>query len=412
MDNIPPIAARSRRIETAVALGVPDRVPFMPTFQNFYALGYDITVYEAMKNLKSVIPAMEKLLAQYSPDLLYAPGFFPIDVMERAGAKNLRWPGEYWKLPLNTPYQYVDVSFIEDDADWELFVSDPTAFLLKRVLPGRYKALEGLSLLNVHALCSQAPLGFGGLSIAPPLRQALQSLLEIGDLTAKALGEMTEIAMHAVKLGYPVWGNFCVMSPFDEFCDCIRGIVPSLMDMKTDPERFDLAIERWGDVVIPAAVEQGKMMHAGYCFIPLHCGVDSFMSTADYEAHYWPPLKRLMLAMIENGITPIALCEGSYHSRLEVLTDIPKGKVIYGFEEVDMKRAKDIVGKVACISGNFPTQHLISGSRERVVDETKRMLDICAPGGGYIMANSLALDNADHELVQAWYETTVSYGKY
>ncbi len=411
-EQIPSIAIRNNRIQTAVRREKPDRVPFMPTFQNFYALGYDTTIYEAMKDLKSVIPAMEKLLEQYDPDLLYVPGFFPIDVMERAGAKNLRWPGEYWGLPLNTPYQYVDASFIEDDEDWDRFINDPTAFLLQKVLPGRYQALEGLSLLNVHAMCSQAPLGFGPLGMIPPLRQSLQSLLEIADISAKAMADMTAIAMRGVELGYPIWGNFCVMSPFDEFADCVRGIVPSLMDLLSDPERFDLAVERWGDVTIPAAIGQGKMMHAQYCFVPLHCGVDSFMSTETYEKHYWPPLKRLISALIGAGFTPIVLCEGSYHSRLEVLCDVPKDKVIYGFEDVDMKRAKDIVGKVACIAGNYPTQHLISGSIERVIDETKRMIDVCAPGGGYIMSNSLAVDNADHRLVEAWYETTIGYGKY
>jgi hypothetical protein len=406
-----PMQARSARVQDAVLLKKPDRVPFIPTVQNFYALGYDITIYEAMKNLKSIIPALEKFASQYSPDLFYLPSLFPIDVMERAGAKNLRWPGPYWGLPDNTPYQYIDQSFIEDDDDWERFMTDPTAFLIRKVLPGRYEAFEGLGVLDIHGLCAQAPLSLAGAAL-PPVMTALQNLLESAQLAYKAIGEMTEIAMHVVNMGYPTWSNFVPMSPFDEFADLIRGIMPTMMDMLTDPERLDEAVTRWGDVTIPSYITRAKIMHAKYAMIPLHCGVDEFMSVENYNKYYWPHLKRLLMALIGADITPIVLCEGKYYTRLETLTDVPKGKVVYVFEQTDMKRAKEIVGHVACIAGGFPTQYLISGSTERAVDETKRLIDICAPGGGYIMSNSLALDNIDHKLMEAWYETTVTYGKY
>ena len=410
-ENIPPIAVRNTRIQKAVQLDTPDRVPFMPSIQNFYALGYSITVYDAMKNLKSIIPAMETLLKQYDPDLLYVPGFFPIEVMEAAGAKNLRWPGEYWGLPLNTPYQYVDKSFIEDDADWDRFIKDPTSFLIQKVLPGRYKAFEGLGMLNIHALCSQAPLSLAGAGL-PPVAEALRNLVGAAELTVKAIGDMTEIAMRAINLGYPIWGNLAALTPFDEFADCIRGMMPALMDLHDDPERLNEALLRWGDMTIPAYISQAMAMHSQYAMIPLHCGVDEFMSIENYDKYYWPHLKRLIMAFLEIGVTPIVMCEGKYYTRLETLTDVPKGKVIYLFEQVDMKRVKSVLGGVACIAGNMPTQYLISGSTERVVSETKRLIDICAPGGGYIMSNSLALDNADHRLMSAWHETTVSFGKY
>ena len=410
-DVLPPIAVRNARVQAAVSLDKYDRVPFMPSIQNFYALGYDITIYEAMKDLKSIIPAMEKFLKQYDPDLLYAPGFFPIDVMEAAGAKNLRWPGDYWGLPRNTPYQYVDKSFIEDDADWDRFIDDPTAFLIKKVLPGRYNAFEGLSMLNAHALCSQAPLSLAAAAL-PPVREALLNLVNAAELTARAIGEMTDIAMRAIDLGYPIWGNLAAISPFDEFADCIRGMMPALMDLHDDPERLNEALIRWGDVTIPSYTGQALAMRSEYAMIPLHCGVDEFMSVENYNEYYWPHLKRLIMAFLEIGVTPIVMCEGKYNTRLETLTDIPVGKVVYLFEQVDMGRAKEVLGRVACIAGNMPTQYLISGTTERVVNETKRLIDACAPGGGYIMSNSLALDNADHRLMEAWYETTVSYGNY
>lgn len=105
-------------------------------------------------------------------------------------------------------------------------------------------------------------------------------------------------------------------------------------------------------------------------------------------------------------------CEGKYNSRLEVISDVPKGKVIYMFEEVDIVRAKKIVGQSACICGNLPTSLLAYGKKEKVINETKRLIDQCAGGGGFIMDCSIVLDDAKRENMEAWAETTRLYGKY
>lgn len=409
--SIPPIALRNNRIQTAVKLGTPDRVPFMPMLGNIYALGYDVTIYDAMKDIRTVKSAMEKLLVQYDPDLLFAPVFFPIDVMEAAGSTNMRWPGSRHNLPLNTPYQFIDESFIQDDDDYTAFLKDPSQFMLNKILPRRYKELSGLSLLNVYGLCGLTSLSLAGAGI-PPLVQALETLIKSARLAFDHIGGMTELAMHAVELGYPVFGNSVPLNPFDEFADCYRGLLATVTDLHDDPERVNEAVTRLADATIPFYVEQAKMMHAPYSMIPLHSGSDQFMSPDNYAKYYWPPLKRLINALVDADITPILICEGNYDTRIEQLTDVPKGKVIYDFEKVDMKRAKKMLSGTACIAGNLQTASLILGSTEQVIRETRQLLDDCAPGGGYIMSNSIALDNADHNLLEAWHRTTLEYGKY
>ena len=48
----------------------------------------------------------------------------------------------------------------------------------------------------------------------------------------------------------------------------------------------------------------------------------------------------------------------------------------------------------------------------RMVEETKRMLDVCAPGGGFIMDCSIVMDHYNERNFDAWYETTLKYGNY
>jgi len=140
--------------------------------------------------------------------------------------------------------------------------------------------------------------------------------------------------------------------------------------------------------------------------------MDNFMSLENYKRFYWPGLKKLLNLLIDEGMTPIVMCEGKYQTRLEVLADVPKGKVIYFFEDVDLVKAKEILGGTACIAGGMPTEYLMYGDKQRVIDHTKRMIDLLAPGGGYIMSNSLALDQVKMENMEAWKDTVFSYGKY
>ncbi|MCL2492779.1 MAG: hypothetical protein FWF33_01905 [Clostridiales bacterium] len=402
---------RDARVKKAIRLEQADRVPFVPYMGSFYALRYDgVTMYEAMKDLTSMIPPMERFLEQYDPDLLYAPSFYPIDVMEQAGAKNLRWPGPYWDMPLDAPYQYLDECFLQDD-EWDEYLKDPTRFLLRKVLPKKYGAFEGLENLSIYALVAQAPVSLSAAA-APGVKEALENLLKIGETAANAAREKAKISLRAIELGYPVYATAVATSPFDEFADCIRGLMPTLMDLCENPLRLNEAVERWAEISIPAKVGQAEAMHAQYALVPLHCGLDEFMSPENYDKYYWPQLKRMLLALIAKDITPFVLCEGHYDTRLDTISDITPGKVIYLFEKVDMALAKQKLGKTACIAGNLDTSLLISGTVDEVVKATKKLIDTCAPGGGYLMSNSLAIDNARHDLIEAWRETTLAYGVY
>ena len=116
-------------------------------------------------------------------------------------------------------------------------------------------------------------------------------------------------------------------------------------------------------------------------------------------------------AIIDAGMVPYIYTEGKYNTRLECLKEVPKGKVIYHFEEVDMAEAKRVLGDTATISGGFPVYLLDYGTKEQVIDECKRLIDVCAPGGGFIFETSCGMDLAKRENVEAMVETVRTYGK-
>ena len=118
-------------------------------------------------------------------------------------------------------------------------------------------------------------------------------------------------------------------------------------------------------IAIEAPVAQCRQNGRKFVWIWLHKGGDEFMSVEQYTTFYWPTLRKMIVSLVENGLIPIVYCEGRYNTRLEVLGDVPRGKVVYDFEYVDMFKAKEILGNVACIAGNLPNSMLISGGPRR-----------------------------------------------
>ena len=63
-------------------------------------------------------------------------------------------------------------------------------------------------------------------------------------------------------------------------------------------------------------------------------------------------------------VTPYIYTEGPYNTRLKFLTDVPKGKVFYHFENVDMAEAKRVLGDTAAICGNLSISRMEFGKKE------------------------------------------------
>ena len=136
------------------------------------------------------------------------------------------------------------------------------------------------------------------------------------------------------------------------------------------------------------------------------------MSPEQYDRLYLKPLLKIVDELIDMGATPYLYTEGSYNSRLEALRALPVGKCIVHLESTDAKRAKELLGDIACLSGNLPITELEFSTKEKVIDHTKYLMDTLAPGGGYIFDCDGTVDNAKPENLEAMFETAVTYGKY
>ena len=137
------------------------------------------------------------------------------------------------------------------------------------------------------------------------------------------------------------------------------------------------------------------------------------MSRKQFEKFYWPTLKRYIDALIEEGIQVSLFAEGAYNKRLEYIGDFPKGWVSWMFDRTDMARAKKMIGDRCHISGNVPGSLVITGTPKEVKEYCRRLIEVCAPGGGYTLNGGCAVnETANPDNFKAFMEAAQEYGTY
>lgn len=80
--------------------------------------------------------------------------------------------------------------------------------------------------------------------------------------------------------------------------------------------------------------------------------------------------------------------------------------------QTDMANAKKIVGDTCCIAGNVPASVVITGTAKEVKEPCRKLIEICAPGGGYILGGGASATGAKAENVRAFMEAAEEYGVY
>jgi uroporphyrinogen-III decarboxylase len=240
----------------------------------------------------------------------------------------------------------------------------------------------------------------------------VQALLDAGQECAKWQAAVEEVSQAVREAGVPsIWGGLCG-APFDLIGDMMRGTRGIMTDMYRRPDKLLEAMERLTPIIIDEAIGLANASDSPVIFMPLHKGTGGFMSNEQFETFYWPTFKEVMLGLIDEGLVPLPFAEGDYMPRLEIIKDMPRGKVVWYFEEMDMARAKEVLGDNACIAGNLSVSMLYTGTPQEVKEGCRRLIETCAPGGGYILTASAGMNQGNPDNLRAMMEAAKEYGVY
>jgi hypothetical protein len=404
--------ARAKRIEDAIQLRVPDRVPIHASFSYFparYIPG--VTCEDAFYNQEKWLAACKKTVIDFAPDNYTIQMAVSGAVLDALGNKQLLMPGH--GVPANHTHQFVETDYMKAN-EFDAFLADPGDYAIRVFAPRIYSKLKSLEKLpELSSLLAGGGLtGVINIFGDPEFMGAMDAIVKAGEEVAKWRPAINAFSKEMFDLGLPSYGSATSWAPYDLLPDMMRGMRGSMLDLYRQPDKVLEACER----ILPMSIEKGvtgaKRMGVKRVFIPLHRGSEGFMSLKQFEIFYWPTLKKLILALIDEGLTPAPFFEGDYTSRLEYLLEIPEGKMVGHFDTTDIFKAKEVLKGHICIQGNIPASLLQAGTPQEVKDYTKKLIDSVGKGGGYIMACRGSLDDADPALMKVWMDYTREYGVY
>ena len=396
---------RLSRIEAAINLQVPDRVPLRGIGGDIVAAYAGISQQEFWFDYDKAREALVKFNRDFPSDwatgysgvsvvpLIFAFADYPdiafVGAMRSGtmhsiiGDKVTRYPG--MEIDENASPQFVGGTFMEPE-EYDLLIADPTGFISEVVLP---RMCENLT----HP------------------RNAMATFVRMGMEAGRMGAFARDLNKELEDLGFPSIPTILVMSPLDIIGDGLRDIKNLIMDIRRYPEKVKKACEALIEPVLKVALSQ-KGTGNKLAFIPLH--LNEYLSPKLYNEFYWPYLKEVILGLLKEGIKSLVFFEGRHDAHLETILELPPGWGIAQFDKTDVKLAKKVLQGHTCIMGGIPISLIISGTPEKIDAYVKELLEEMKPGGGYILTANVSIAPKDTpvENIRALVEAVEKYGNY
>ncbi len=380
---------RIQRLSTTLSLEEPDRVPICFATETWIASHAGFTVQEIAYDYPKLISACEKVIETYPQDAYWPPfGIWPAPIFDAVGSTQYTVAGS--DIDATSAFQWQDSSPMAIE-DYPKFIADPLKFIYEEMMPKRSLEL-GKPWPRNNVAFAKGAVAFG------------MYLATMGAAFAK----------WAEVYGMPVLVAGISDPPMDYLSDHFRGFNGIMMDIKRHPDEVVAACE----AMYPLALRMATASFGGppapfpWIFLPLH--VPTYLRPVDFEKFYWPTFSRLINDLADGGYNSLLFLEGDWEPHFPFLAQLPKGRVL-GLIEQKIIEAKRAIGNTMCLAGGLSTDLLGYGTPEECVAQAKKVIDACAPGGGFILGADKALlspNDAKPENLKAVTEFAMEYGVY
>jgi uroporphyrinogen-III decarboxylase len=394
----------------------PDRVPVNLPVGNLPMKMNGVTSYDAMYNPEKAYEAAAKFNEKYGAELetTAMPWAMSGKVLELLDYKLYAWPG-HGLAKDGSSWQFVEGEYMKA-SEYDDLIRDPSDFWIRTYMPRAFGTFEPMKLFqpftniteNVHVM-QFMPLAM------PQVQEMLHKLIEVGkeyqkstQLTMKYMAAMGTAPLMSMSLG----GVTFAKAPFDILGDTLRGTTGIMKDTFRCPDKLLKALDIVADFQINTILNSPNIANMLIVTYPLHKGADGWMSQKSFDTFYWPSLKKVMDALIKEGLIQNMFAEGSFNTRLDYIDQFAKGSVIWYFDRTDIFKAKQILGKKYCLQGNIPSSMIVTGEPKDVKEYCRRLIQEAGKGGGFVLSAGSVADNPKLENLQAIMEAVREYGNY
>ena len=376
---------KKKRVMTTCNLEEPDYVPVLSQM-NAMAIGYaGYTAREVLADRDKEREAYKKALTDFYCDTVVGFGVnYPYDSFLDAGTQT------YLISENGYTFQHKESSSMTFE-EYDEFFADPIAFFANKI---GYRKINGL----------QKPY--------PENYKTLELLYGALDAHKKnSAYNKSEFVPNEV--GVPLLAKNAAAHPLDNFFDFIRGFKNTLADIRRHPDLILRAIE----VLTPyyKGTIPSKPVSEAFPYIRNTAHIPTFLSPKQFEKFYLPYVKWAVEQCHAMGTKYLFFCEGSWKNFFPFFEDLPKGSIVAALESDDVAEMKKEFGHFVTIAGGYTQSLLKYGTKQECIDCAKRVIDACAPGGGYLFTGDksfLTCEDINVENYAAITEFAHEYGRY
>lgn len=366
------LATRTQRLETAISLGIPDRVPTVPLIAQFALRYRGVPQSDGYRNPQTTIRALVET-------------FDALGGWDGQLAANLIWVNSSWRIsaapmPMRVPGRQGSDNEPLQAVEMEIFTSEDYETIISR--------------------------GWNGF-LSEFLPRATGRPLERVDATQKKL---FKIYMDDVKTwhekGVPVLSGATTCDP-TMILSLSRTLNQFTLDLYRHPDKMQAVMDAMVDDLIQNVLDDTAATGLKYVFFPLERGSGSFYPLRIFERFGFPYIKKMADAFAAAGLISILHFDTDWTLNLPYLKDLPRGKCICELDSTtDIFKAKEILKGHMCIMGDVPAALLALGTEEEVVDYCNRLHEIVGRDGGFILSTGCECPiDAKFENVKAMLET-------
>lgn len=376
---------RINRILTTSNHQEPDRVPIHGMI-NTWAISYaNSTIKECLENPKK---ALTEVYSKPYRDIYFDSTTEPILVLSNMDFYKILGNNTYFISKDGTTLQHNE-SITMDPEDYPELIEDPMKYLFGKFLNKKYPDL------TINKLAT-----------------AIKALLNNMENESQYYTYFKE------ELGIPIFTSMASIAyaPLDFLLDFVRGFKGISIDLRRRPQQVLDAM----DAIFPITqqllrIDKSVTRMEPYPFTATMIHIPTFLSHKQFLKFFAPHYEKLIYRAHEVGKKLYIFLEGSWEKHYDWLNSLPKDFVIGLVEHDDIFEAKKKIGDNITIAGGMPLDLLKYGSKQKCLDHAKRVVDECAPGGGFIFSTDkilLSPDDVKVENLRAVNEFVHEYGVY
>jgi hypothetical protein len=351
------------RIDTAIRLGKPDRVPVVPIIDFFAGRYGGINQHEMFFDIGKADAALEKTLRDLGPidgqNLSYAglgrimQVLFPTPpIMPGVGGE-----------PPDGQFQFVEKTVMEWEEYRQIKERGPLRWILDKMKLSNPQMGNPMGMLKT----------FGG--VATDIMKAKRSMKR---LQSKGIESM---------VAYNI-----VFTPMEYISLFMRSFNDFVLDLFRHPEDVKEASRALMKTMQMQGALMVKMSGLKRVFMGGTRTSASCLSPKQFEEFALPEWQEMCEYWVGKGVTPILHFDSDWTAFFPYLKHLPRGKCVLNLDGTsNIFAAKDQLGDHMCIMGDVPAALLKLGEPEEVDEYCRRLITEVGAEGGFILSSGCTI---------------------